>query len=166
MTGGTVQVEISVTSARWRKLPDAAALARKAVRAVVKRARLRQPVEVSLLLGSDAQVRRLNARYRGKDKPTNVLSFPGDGEAPGQPRLLGDVVVAFETVSREAKAQGKALEDHFVHLVVHGVLHLLGYDHIRHADAVRMEGVETKLLAAMGISDPYAAEQRPRRARP
>jgi probable rRNA maturation factor len=111
------------------------------------------------VLSDDAAMRALNARWRGKDAPTNVLSFAAsDDLAPGMPRLLGDVVLAFETVSREALAEGKPLADHTRHLIVHGVLHLLGHDHERASDAKRMESLERGILAGFGVPDPYRAE--------
>ena len=116
--------------------------------------------EVSILLTDDAAVQVLNRDWRGVDKPTNVLSFPAEGiSPPGAPALLGDVALAFETVAREAAAQGKPIEHHTRHLLVHGVLHLLGYDHVREEDAERMEERERKILARFGVSDPYAAER-------
>lgn len=103
------------------------------------------------MLADDAALRALNARWRQQDKPTNVLSFPA-----GDSVLLGDVVLAFETVRREASEQGKSLADHMSHLVVHGVLHLLGHDHERPRDADVMESLERQVLAGLGIADPYA----------
>jgi probable rRNA maturation factor len=108
--------------------------------------------EVSILFTDDAHIQRLNAAWRGKDKPTNVLSFP-QGAGP----LLGDVVLASETVAREAALAGKPLEAHMVHLIVHGFLHLLGYDHEREDEAEEMEALERAALERMGIADPYAA---------
>jgi probable rRNA maturation factor len=136
-----------------------------------------------VVLADDALVRQLNRDYRGKDRPTNVLSFPqvdgdgdegtgpredgpgaealgGDGAAPA-PLLLGDVILAFETVEGEARAQGKPLGSHLSHLVVHGVLHLLGYDHESDEDADHMERLETRILAGLGIADPYGDGSRP-----
>jgi probable rRNA maturation factor len=108
------------------------------------------------VLADDASVQDLNARWRGKDAPTNVLAFASDEPpAKGKPVLLGDVVLAYETVSREAKEQGKRLADHLRHLVIHGVLHLLGYDHIKATPAKRMEALETRILASLGVADPY-----------
>ena len=119
------------------------------------------PVEVSVRLTDDAEVRELNRVYRGQDKPTNVLSFPGDDlDSPleqGQPRLLGDVIVALETTAAEAAAMGLSVEAHLAHLIVHGVLHLGGHDHLDDGDAAWMEAVETRVLAALGYPDPYAA---------
>ena len=115
--------------------------------------------EVSVLLADDETVRALNRDWRGQDKPTNVLSFPADmPEMPGAPRLKGDIALARETLVREAEDQDKTLEQHLQHLVVHGVLHLFGYDHVDDADAEEMEAFETEILAALGVPDPYAAE--------
>ena len=125
------------------------------------------PAEMSLVLADDALVQTLNRDYRDKDKPTNVLSFAlldGSDDTDdvlardeGMPILIGDVILAFETVQREAREQGKSVEDHLTHLVIHGVLHLLGYDHLSDPDADRMERLETSILARMGIADPYSA---------
>lgn len=111
--------------------------------------------ELSIVLGNDDAIRILNRDYRGKDGPTNVLSFPARAVGAG-PRMLGDIVLAFETVAAEAAEQAKPVADHLRHLVVHGMLHLLGFDHETDADAERMESLETGILATMGISDPYA----------
>ncbi|HEX8374556.1 MAG TPA: rRNA maturation RNase YbeY, partial [Geminicoccaceae bacterium] len=117
------------------------------------------PVEVSVLLADDAHVRELNRVWRGVDKPTNVPSFPA--REPGEPwpaegpAHLGDVAVALETVLREAAAEGKAPGDHLAHLVVHGTLHLLGHDHDADAEADAMEALEVRVLAGLGVADPY-----------
>ncbi|MFN3943731.1 MAG: rRNA maturation RNase YbeY [Allosphingosinicella sp.] len=123
------------------------------------------PLEVSVRFTCDEEVRALNRDYRGKDKPTNVLSFPmlepGEIAAADGPMalLLGDVVLAYETCVREAAERGIAIEDHAAHLLVHGTLHLLGYDHeTSDADAEEMEEIERRALARLGLSDPYAAE--------
>jgi probable rRNA maturation factor len=123
-------------------------------------------IEISIRLTSDAEVHALNRQYRGKDKPTNVLSFPmvqpdvigtlantDDGEV-----LLGDIVLAYETCAREAAERNAPLEDHATHLIVHGVLHLLGYDHMNDAEAEAMEGIERDVMAALGLHDPYPIE--------
>lgn len=116
-------------------------------------------LEVSILLTDDKQVQELNAEYRQQDKPTNVLSFAALDEdspiPPEGPVLLGDVIVAFQTTEREAAEEGKTFEDHLSHLVVHGVLHLLGYDHLMDDEAEEMESLERSILAALGVSDPY-----------
>ncbi len=116
-------------------------------------------IEIGISLADDAAQQRLNRDWRGIDRPTNVLAFPswepGAPIAAEAPLLLGDVALAFETVAREAAAQGKPLADHLSHLVVHGVLHLLGYDHATEAEAVAMEALETTILASLGVPDPY-----------
>lgn len=118
--------------------------------------------ELTIVLTDDAAVRSLNADWRGKDVPTNVLSFPNATQAEiaaagpdGPPLLLGDVVLAYSTCAREATTQGKALEHHVAHLVVHGVLHLFGHDHQADDEAELMEGLETAILAEFGVPDPY-----------
>jgi probable rRNA maturation factor len=111
---------------------------------------------VTILLTDDAAVHDLNHRFRGKDAPTNVLSFP----APSNPeRHLGDVALAFGVCAREAEDQGKPFAHHLQHLVAHGVLHLVGYDHETDAEAEQMEGLERIVLAGLGVPDPYSAEQ-------
>jgi probable rRNA maturation factor len=111
---------------------------------------------VSVLLTDDASVQKLNAQFRAKDKPTNVLSFPSP-EIPGDPApLLGDLALAGETCAREALEESKSLHDHLSHLVVHGVLHLCGYDHETSEEAEEMEALEREILATLTIADPYA----------
>jgi len=111
---------------------------------------------VSLRVAGDAEMQELNERYRGKRKPTNVLSFAADRDLPAAVgALLGDVVVCAPVVATEARAQHKRVHDHYAHLCIHGVLHLLGYDHENDADAVAMEAVEKAALARLGIADPY-----------
>ncbi len=115
----------------------------------------------AVALSSDATVKTLNAAYRNKDKPTNVLSFPAHAGArpePGAPRLIGDVVLAAETVAAEAADLGIPPAHHLQHLVVHGLLHLAGFDHETDAEAEAMEALETRILAHLGIADPYAEE--------
>ena len=119
-----------------------------------------EPPEVSLVFTDDASIREINAEWRQQDKPTNVLSFPAfpvtPGEKPGP--MLGDIVIARETVEREAVDLGKSFEEHLTHLLVHGFLHLLGYDHMETEEAEEMEALETRILASLGISDPYAGQ--------
>lgn len=144
----------------WSALaPGISSVARKAARAALAAALPTGPrAEIALALGDDALLRRLNRDYRGRDKPTNVLSFPfaaPPGTLAQSGRFLGDVAVARETLLAEAAAEGKPAVNHLSHLIVHGVLHLLGYDHERAADARRMEALERKILAGLGIPDPY-----------
>lgn len=120
----------------------------------------KMPTELSLVFTNDAAIREINAEWRDKDKATNVLSFPAyplePGGMPGP--MLGDIVIAHETVAREALDLEKSFEDHLTHLLVHGFLHLFGYDHIETDEAEEMEGLETRILAALGLSDPYAGQ--------
>jgi len=119
-------------------------------------------LEVSLVLTNDSQVQDLNRDYRGQDKPTNVLSFAAlDADSPippDGPILLGDVIIARETAEREAADEDKQLVHHLSHLVVHGVLHLLGYDHMEDDEAEEMESLERSILAGLGVPDPYRGE--------
>lgn len=133
------------------------ALAEKAVLAALAgaKAKLKGAAEISVLLTDDAEQRDLNAQWRGKDAATNVLSFPQIEPFGPVVGLLGDITLARETLVREAEEQGKSLEDHFTHLVVHGFLHILGYDHLEEAEALHMEGLETQILAGLGLADPY-----------
>ena len=144
----TAQIEVEVEADLWRALPEAETLARTAAQAAL------QPREgaLAVLLTDDAAVRELNREWRGKDAPTNVLSFPA---APSAAPHLGDVALAYETCAREAAEQGKPLEHHLAHLVAHGVLHLLGWDHQSDAEAETMEAFERDILARMGVPDPY-----------
>ncbi len=173
-----VVVDAFITDKRWLdKLPGLEALAGEAARDAFMAGRGSRcsggsgvaTVEIALTFGDDEFVRGLNAEHRDIDKPTNVLSFPavsaeeieqfhavesgGDGPAPDL--LLGDVVLAFETIFQEAEGQGKRFADHVAHLVAHGVLHLLGFDHARDDEARRMEELEASILENLGIGDPY-----------
>lgn len=119
------------------------------------------PVEIGIALADDAECARLSARYRGVDRPTDVLSF-ASGELPGRtgrpgdpPVMLGDIVIAYETSARDAAREDKPLAHHLQHLVVHGLLHLLGYDHENEGDARRMEAMEVEILRRLGVRDPY-----------
>jgi probable rRNA maturation factor len=152
-------VEIAESSPLWRGLPEIEKLTERAIAASLAASGIGilDGAEISVQLADDAQIRALNAQWRGVDKPTNVLSFPAapDGKIAGAP-LLGDIVLGFETAEREAAEEGKSLADHCAHLVVHGFLHLLGFDHEDAAEADRMEALETDILAKLGIADPYA----------
>mgnify|MGYP001397582534 CR=1 FL=1 len=150
-------IDVLVEASAWTAaLPEAEAVVRRAAGAALAALGPLEsdvgetgPLSVCLLLADDATLQRLNREFRAKDRPTNVLSFPG--EAP----MLGDIALAQETCAREAAAQGKALAAHLSHLVVHGVLHLCGYDHETDAEAEEMEALEVEILAGLGIADPY-----------
>lgn len=153
---------VSVENGGWEAgLDDAGALCSKAAEAALAGdGRKLDAAEISILLTDDAEVQALNRDYRDQDKPTNVLSFAaldGDPEPlPDGTLPLGDIVLAFETVEREAQEAGISLADHVTHMVVHGTLHLLQYDHETDEEAEEMESLETAILAGMGIADPYA----------
>jgi probable rRNA maturation factor len=119
-------------------------------------ARGTDPLVVSVRTVGSARSRSLNSAYRGKDRPTNVLSFEGPGEMPDGSRILGELVICAPVVAREARAQGKSAESHWAHMTVHGVLHLLGFDHERDAEARKMAAREIQILDRLGFSDPYA----------
>ncbi len=164
MTDRTPDIAVTVEDSSWdQALADAETLCRKAALAALAAAAPRLPsgpIEVSVVLADDALVQGLNRDWRGKDRPTNVLSFaaldgPATAQAADAPVLLGDVILAYGTCRAEAETDGKSLADHLTHLVVHGTLHLLGYDHETDDDASVMEGLETAILSAMGIADPH-----------
>jgi probable rRNA maturation factor len=148
-------VEISVEADGWSAMPGLEALVQQATAAAL---RGRDVGDVCILFSDNAEVQALNAQWRGKNKPTNVLSFPATaitGLPEGEDQPLGDIVLAVETVLAEAQAQGKTPAAHTTHLVVHGILHLLGYDHENDDDATLMEQTEREILAGLGIADPY-----------
>lgn len=151
----TPHVEIVIEEKRWsgcrglaRRLEDAALLALR------RGGCRRRGVNVSILLAGDRRLKQLNAKFRGKNKSTNVLSFETVGDKGSH---LGDLALAYGVSAREARAQEKTLADHATHLVVHGVLHLLGLDHQTARQAAKMEPLEVSILAELGIADPYAA---------
>ncbi|HEY4199485.1 MAG TPA: rRNA maturation RNase YbeY [Devosiaceae bacterium] len=119
------------------------------------KAKVKGAAELSIVLTDDAEQQELNRDWRGKDSPTNVLSFPQIEPFGPVIGILGDIILARETLDREAIELGKPFEEHFTHLVVHGFLHILGYDHIEDDEALVMEGLETRILATLGIPDPY-----------
>ncbi|WP_193338022.1 rRNA maturation RNase YbeY [Devosia beringensis] len=119
-------------------------------------ARVKGAAELAIVLTDDQEQHELNQQWRGKDSSTNVLSFPQIEPFGPVLGILGDITMARETIEREALEQGTSFPDHFTHLVVHGFLHILGYDHLTDAEALQMEGLETRILASLGIADPYA----------
>jgi probable rRNA maturation factor len=161
-------IDVVIASRRWRKVPQAARVVRRIITAAAP-ARVRR-AELSVTLTSDRAIAALNRRWRGQNKPTNVLSFPtpaGPVTKPvtkpaaksgrGASHHLGDIVIAYETTAREARDEGKPLHHHLAHLALHGFLHLLGYDHESHRQAETMERRERLILARLGVPDPYAA---------
>lgn len=175
-------IDITHSCPRWdAALGDAAGLCRRAVFAALDAVADKapnefpgglsdaagRPVEISIVLADDATIAGLNLQFRDREGATNVLSFPAlpsenephySAGPDGPPVLLGDVVLAFETIAAEAEDQGKQLGDHFTHLVIHGILHLLGYDHLDEAEAQTMEQLEIRVLGALGVPDPYVEE--------
>ncbi|NBE07689.1 rRNA maturation RNase YbeY [Paragemmobacter ruber] len=165
-------VDVVIEDARWEAF-GLTALAERACVAAMAHLRLaRDGFSVVLLGCDDARIAVLNADFRGKPQPTNVLSWPSEergADTPGQepdlpepgatddPEELGDMAIAWETCAQEAEAQGKPMADHVTHLIVHGLLHCLGYDHIHDADAAVMERHEVEILATLGLPDPYLA---------
>lgn len=152
--------DLEIKTAAWRKAwPKAGAevqgvLAMAAAWPALKA----KPVgDIALVLADDAALKELNAQFRGKNKPTNVLSFPDGANPPG-----GGIALAFETIAKEAKAQGKPFVNHAKHMILHGFLHLLGFDHNQARAARLMEGLEIAILARMGIPNPYLIETKPR----
>jgi probable rRNA maturation factor len=150
------RVEITLESEDWPAVADIEPLVSRAVSAAAAATGLvfAPGAEVSFLFTDDAKIRRLNAAWRGIDKATNVLSF-ASGEPVDAAVLLGDIAIAYETVRAEAEARAKPFVDHLTHLIVHGFLHLLGFDHEIDADADEMEDMERAILAQLGIEDPY-----------
>ena len=153
------------SSQRWATLAQAAAAAAIAESAFPQLATSKRSVEISVRLTGDDEVRALNSQWRGKDRPTNVLSFPLAGESElhvtgdGPELMLGDIVLARGVCAAEAQEKRLPIEDHAAHLMVHGTLHLLGYDHHDDASAADMEGREVRALARLGIGDPYEGER-------
>ncbi|MDR6644467.1 MULTISPECIES: rRNA maturation RNase YbeY [Rhodanobacteraceae] len=149
------QLDVAVGYATARKGVPAPASFRRWVEAALKGARRRKGTELSIRIVDAEEGQSLNLQYRGKDYATNVLSFPVELPPGVDLPLIGDLVICAPVVTREAAEQGKKATDHWAHLTVHGTLHLLGYDHIDEAEAETMEALETRVLAGLGIADPY-----------
>jgi probable rRNA maturation factor len=167
MTAFAIPVtEVLVVAECWQTEPGAEATIHRAVAAAAEFVDTGPgEAELAVMLTDDAGIRTLNSNWRGIDKPTNVLSFPaqqptGAGGPDDAPRMLGDIAIAYETTRKEASDEQRPLDHHLSHLVVHGFLHLTGYDHENDADAETMEGLETEILAHLGIPDPYADRER------
>ncbi|KPU84300.1 rRNA maturation factor [Marinosulfonomonas sp. PRT-SC04] len=164
-------IAVNIEDPRWAAL-EIEALAEQASAATLRHLQIEpQHFEISLLACNDARITSLNADFRGKPAPTNVLSWPAvdrsnPGKHPekpehdpnGMPEELGDIAISYETCAAEAKLANKPVSDHVMHLLIHGVLHLLGYDHISDQDAAIMEALEVEVLGKLGITDPYRGE--------
>jgi probable rRNA maturation factor len=155
----SVEIDINVAAEDWDRLEGLEALTHDSVTACLAESgvRLIEGCELSVTFCDDPEIRELNAQWRDKDKATNVLSFPTPGPLEARP-LLGDIVIAYETVVREAAEQEKTLRDHTAHMIIHGFLHLIGYDHETAAEAEAMEGLERRIASRLGLRDPYAGE--------
>jgi probable rRNA maturation factor len=154
-----LDIEIAIESGDWPRGLEP--LAEKALRAALEGSgyELSGPAEISVLLTDDARQRKLNRKWRGKESSTNVLSFPQIGPEDALEGLLGDISLARETLIREAQELSKPFEDHFVHLLVHGMLHILGFDHVIRSEALVMEKHETDIMLDMGYADPYDGQE-------
>ncbi|RUV72614.1 MAG: rRNA maturation RNase YbeY [Mesorhizobium sp.] len=153
-----VDIDIALEAGDWPEEAELTRLVHRAVAAAFAEIGVAGRSELSIVFSVDANIRSLNAGWRGKDKPTNVLSFPAFPLTAGGPLppMLGDIVLAAETVAREAALEDKPVDNHIIHLVIHGLLHLLGYDHETDAEAEEMEAIERAALARLAIPDPYA----------
>ena len=151
-----IDIAVIINDEAWPD--DLEARAEEAVLAALTFARpkIKGAAELSILLTNDAEQHELNKQWRGKDSATNVLSFPQIEPFGPVVGILGDITLARETLIREAEEQGVSFAAHFTHLVVHGFLHILGYDHLTDAEALQMESLETQILASLGVEDPYA----------
>ena len=167
MSGGSQRLEIQrdVEAGAWPEAPALAALSDRVLDHAARHLAEKEgqpfpdtPVELSLVFTDDANIRIVNRDWRGQDKPTNVLSFPAFPVTPGgRPGpMLGDIVLAFETIAREAELEGKLFRHHLSHMIVHGIFHLFGYDHVDDSDALVMEDLERAALALVGVDDPYS----------
>jgi probable rRNA maturation factor len=151
----TPAIDVTFEAPGWARISDAERIVRAAIEAALASAGPGY-FELGVVLSDDAHIQVLNRTWRGKDAATNVLSFPAADSSQDGPRLLGDVVLALETIEREATEEGKTFQEHLSHLAVHGALHLLGFDHEHDGDAKTMEDLERSILAGLGIHDPYA----------
>ena len=166
MSSALPLTEVLVVADCWQTEPDAEAVIHRAIEAAAEFAEADVgEAELAIMLTDDSGIRTLNNNWRGIDKPTNVLSFPAlpptGGSGPDDaPRMLGDIAIAYQTTRKEADDEHKPFDHHLSHLAVHGFLHLIGYDHENDDDAEAMEGLETEILAQLGIPDPYADRER------
>lgn len=159
--GLTVEIDISIEEEAWEHyLKDTHDFSFKVIESVLRSLsdKVNEPVEIALLLSGNEALQDLNRSWRGKDSPTNVLSFPASRDFPpypGQPRFLGDIAISIDMVISEAEDQRKSVEHHIAHLLIHGTLHLLGFDHETDDEATEMENLEIELLNRLNIPNPY-----------
>jgi len=160
----SVRSDIAIEDPRWSGALDVHALSDRVIYAALSalESDVGEAAEVSLLFSDDARISVLKGAWLGKNVPTNVLSFPAaeSGQPHGEgERFLGDIIFSFDTISREAEAEGKTLEAHLSHMIAHGFLHLMGFDHIEDEEAAEMEGLESRIMVALGMPDPWADER-------
>ena len=153
-----LQLDIQIAVEKENDLPTEEQLSQWASAALITRTEYEEP-ELTIRIVDEAESQELNFEYRGKDKPTNVLSFPFEAPAHVPIPLLGDLIICKQVVEREAIEQGKALTSHWAHMVIHGCLHLLGYDHIEDEEAEEMEAIEKIVMAKLGLDDPYKNDE-------
>ena len=151
----TFSIAIQVHDPRWRRVRGLAPRLQRAAELALLRGKARKSSALTILLADDARLKELNSQFRGENKATNVLSFPSEA---ARDTYLGDIALAYGVTAQEARKDAKRFVDHAMHLTVHGVLHLLGFDHQTERDAGRMEPLETKILGELGIADPYATK--------
>lgn len=152
----TFLIDIRMADRRWRKVRGLSARLKRGAELALKRGRAPAGSRLTILLADDRQLKELNRQFRGKNKPTNVLSFPADRAKDSS--YLGDIALAYGVTAEEARAGAADFVDHAVHLTVHGVLHLLGFDHETERAAAVMEPLESKILGELGVADPYATK--------
>ena len=157
------RIHFMIEEPRWRREADAVRLMRRALKLVLEEPANAGARNIVVLLANDQKLRALNFDFRGKNKPTNVLSFPAEGSGSAH---LGDIALGLGVIEKEARAQKKSFAAHAAHLAVHGALHLLGYDHKNKSEAQKMESLEIRLLGRLGVADPYAPRLYTRAGRP
>jgi probable rRNA maturation factor len=157
------EIDVVQEEPAWHGLPEAETIVRDAIAAAASLCdALPVDCEVAVILTDDARIQTLNKQWRGIDRPTNVLSFPAPETPVEAPQMLGDVVIAYEYLTREATLEGRSAPAHLAHLTVHGFLHLVGYDHVTEDEAEQMERLEARILETLGLPDPYANRGRTR----
>jgi probable rRNA maturation factor len=160
---GKLKIDVLIDSGQWKSAGNIRTLVRRAVGEAAS-TRSTSGAELAIVLTDDSAIRQLNRLWRGVDAPTNVLSFPAaTRQAKDEPAHLGDIILAYQTIAREARAEGKPLAHHVAHLAVHGYLHLIGFDHEHDDDAEAMEQTERQILRRLSIPDPY--RQKPGKGR-